>query len=150
MRSVLTIIFLLAFAIPCSAAKLPKDATPMATDQITNLYADHTISTKVSDIFFSKDGKTMGVFGKPKIKSVFSGTWEVKGNEFCMHNSPQGETKVYTDCNKFWMSGKKMYNLWSAHYDGSNPDTVGGYDPAPLKLRSGNTVADKYSANGGK
>jgi len=131
------------------ADRLPKNASPMSADEITKLYAGQTQVSKVSDIFFDPSGTTKGIFGKPKATGTFSGKWTVMGNEFCMTNSPKGESKTYKDCNKFWKVGEKIWNLWSTHYDGTKADDVKGYDPGIPPLKPGDLVSKRYAAMGG-
>jgi len=149
MRTGLAIALIACGASAAWADKLPKSAVPMAADEISKLYAGNTQVSKLSDIYFDPSGATKGLFGKPKVKGTFAGKWTVTGNEFCMNNIFKGETKVYTDCNKFWKVGDKIWSLWSAHFDGSKVDDVKGYDPKPPSLKAGDLVSKTYAAMGG-
>lgn len=131
------------------ADKLPKGATPLSANEVRAIYSGKTGVYRVSDIYYDPNGTTKGVFGKPKPTSTFKGTWTVKGNERCMYNKPKGDPKTYTDCNAFWRVGKKLYSLWTVHYDGSKPDTE--YSTEELKQhKKGDLVSKKYAAMGGE
>ncbi|MFD1982649.1 hypothetical protein ACFSOZ_08165 [Mesorhizobium newzealandense] len=133
------------------ADKLPKDAVELTADEVKAIYSGKTGFYIVSNIYYAPDGTTKGIFGKPKITTTFRGTWSVSGNEICAKNKAKGDPKIYTDCNKFWRSGKKVYDLWTVHYDGSKPDLKGGYATDTLKLfKNGDSVSKKYAASGGE
>ena len=101
-----------------------------------------------SDLYYDPNGTTKGV---SKAKKPFKGTWTVNGNEFCMSNKAKGDPKTYTDCNQFWRSGKKVYSLWSVHYDGSKPNKVNDYSPNEMKnFKQGDLVSKRYIAMGGE
>lgn len=150
-RACLTAAIVAATSTTTLADKLPKGATPLSSDEVRAIYSGKTGVYKVSDIYYDPNGTTKGVFGKPKATMTISGTWEVNGNERCMHNHPKGDPKLYTDCNAYWRSGKKIYSLWTVHYDGSKPDKVNGYWTGELKLhKDGDLVSKKYMAMGGE
>jgi len=149
MRTVLAVALIACGATAAWADKLPKNASPMAADEITKLYAGNSQVSKISNIYFDPAGTTKGVLGKPKPTGTFSGKWSVTGNEFCMNNTPKGDSKTYTDCNKFWKVGNKIWNLWSVHYDGSKADEGKGYDPGLPSLKPGDLVSKKYAEMGG-
>lgn len=133
------------------AGKLPKDAVELTAAEVKAIYSGKTGIYDVSSIYYASDGTTKGIFGKPKVTATFKGTWSVSGNEMCAKNKPKGDPKIYRDCNKFWRSGKRIYDLWSVHYDGSKPDLKSGYVTTTVKkLRDGDLVAKKYAAAGGE
>jgi hypothetical protein len=133
------------------ADKLPKDAVELAADEVKAIYSGKTGIYSVSSMYYAPDGTTKGIYGKPKITATFKGTWSVNGNEMCTKNKAKGDPKTYRDCNKFWRSGKKLYDLWSVHYDGSKPDLKGGYATDTMKkLKKGDLVSKKYAAAGGE
>ncbi len=147
----------IAFSVLTSAAtdavadKLPKNATPLTPDEVRAIYSGKTAVYSSSDVYFDPNGTTKGIFGKPKATTTFKGTWDVKDNERCMSNKAKGDPKTYTDCNAFWRSEKKIYSLWTVHYDGSKPDKVNGYWTGEVKLqKSGDRVSKKYAAMNGE
>ncbi|TPI18373.1 DUF995 domain-containing protein [Mesorhizobium sp. B4-1-1] len=136
---------------PVLAGKLPKDAVPLSADEVKAIYSGKTGLYGTSTEYYAPDGTTKGFVGKSKITATFKGTWSVNGNEVCAKNKPKGESKIYTDCNKYWRSGKKVFDLWATHYDGSTPDMKNGYaTDTAKKLRSGDLVSAKYAAAGGE
>ena len=140
-----------ATTVAAVADKLPKGATPLSADEVRSIYSGKTGVYSVSDIYYDPNGVTKGVFGKPKAKVAFKGTWAVKGNEMCMYNKSKGETKTSTDCNAYWRAGNKVYSLWSVHYDGSKPNKVNDYSPNEIKnYKTGDLVSKKYIAMGGE
>ncbi|WP_292372673.1 DUF995 domain-containing protein [Mesorhizobium sp.] len=144
-------IILGATTVAAMADKLPKGATPLPSDEVRAIYSGKTGVYSVSDVYYDPNGTTKGVFGKPKAKSTFQGTWAVKGNEHCMYNKSKGDPKTYTDCNAFWRAGNKIYSLWTVHYDGSKPDKVNEYWTGALKQhKKGDLVSKKYAAMGGE
>ena len=137
-------------AVSAFAAKLPKDAVELTPDEVKQIYSGTTGVYKNSDQYFAPDGPTIGIFGKPKIKTVFKGTWAVDGNQMCDKKQPKGDSKFYSDCTKFWKSGDKLYGLWVVHYDGSKPDEKSGYYTHELKQHKlGDLVSKRYAAAGG-
>lgn len=140
-----------ATTVAAVADKLPKGATPLSAAEVRAIYSGKTGVYSVSDIYYDPNGTTKGVFGKPKAKSTFKGTWAVKGNEYCMYNKSKGDPKTYTDCNAFWRAGNKIYSLWSVHYDGSKPNKVNDYSPSEMKnFKKGDLVSKMYIAMGGE
>ncbi|TKB10161.1 MAG: DUF995 domain-containing protein [Mesorhizobium sp.] len=147
----ITGIILGATTVTAVADKLPTGATPLSADEVRAIYSGKTGVYKASDVYYDPSGTTKGVFGKPKAKSTFEGTWVVKGNEQCMYNKSKGDSKIYTDCNAFWRAGKNIYSLWSVHYDGSKPDQVNGYAIERMKeYKKGDLVSKKFAAMGGE
>lgn len=138
-------------AIPgaASAGKLSAGAVPLSAEEVTKLHAGSTGLYPTVDEYFAPDGTTMGVFGKPAVKSVFAGKWVVQGNTLCTLNGSKYDAKIYVDCNSFWRDGDKVMMLWSTHSDGSKVDAVNGYYDTSGAMKPGNLVADRYKAAGG-
>jgi hypothetical protein len=150
MRLLSSVVLSSVLITPCLAAKLPDDAKPLSESEIKNMYSGKTGVYKVSDVYYSPTGTVKGVFGKPKPKSTFSGTWEVSGNEICMKNKGRDDSKIYTDCNKIWRSGNKIYELWTVHYDGTKPNGKDDYSTDVMhQLKAGDLVSKQYEKMGG-
>ena len=66
-----------------------------------------------------------------------------------MNTGGKNDTKVYTDCNRFWRVGNKIRNIWSTRYDGSTADEVNGYGLGTPPLKPGDLVSKSYTAMGG-
>jgi hypothetical protein len=146
---ILVLATLVLAASPALADKLPKDATPLSSDEITKLYAGKTAVWSKSNAYFSPDGTIKLVFGKPRIEAALKGKWNVSGNEICMVNT-SASGKVYTDCWKWWRSGKDLYTLLSRSYTGERPDEINGYYKSEIAgLKKGDLVSKAYAAAGG-
>jgi hypothetical protein len=108
---------LLAATIVCcpveakNKGKLPKTATPMTTEEITAMLSGNSIDFKMVQYYFAPDGKLLGV--DPKNKWTADGTWDVKGNTWCLHSvwhSPDGKkSENYEQCSEKYRDGKKIY-----------------------------------------
>jgi hypothetical protein len=131
------------------AKKLPKNAKPMTTEEVTAIYSGNSVVWDNSKAYFSPEKKVKGVFGKGKDRVLYSGEWSVTDNEACMKNSPKGETKTYTDCWKWWHVGKGSLTLWSVHYDDSKPDLKNGYYDESKNIKKGDKVTKEYEELGG-
>jgi hypothetical protein len=132
------------------ADKLPQNATPMTSDEVTTLYSGNSAIWSNSKAFFAPDHKVKGVFGKGKDRITYSGEWSVKDNELCVSNTAKGDPKVYTDCWKWWRAEDKTLTLWSVHYDGSKADLDDGYyDDEAEKIKQGDQVTKEFEELGG-
>jgi hypothetical protein len=89
--------------------KLPKDATPMPSEEIRALLSGNSIDFKVAQYYFAPDGTLWGLS-----KDWYAdGTWTVEGNTWCLNSSWHGPKKAkednYTQCNEKYKVGKKIF-----------------------------------------
>ena len=127
------------------ADDLPAGAVPLTSDEVTKIYSGKTAFYKVSTIYYAPDGTMKGVFGG---KSPFKGTWTVASNEQCQVSGNPGE-KQYKDCNKYWRAGKKIWSLWTVHYDDTPVDEHGYWDKQVQQFKPGDQVSKLYRKVGG-
>jgi hypothetical protein len=139
------------FADAAIAQKLPKNATPLTNEEVIALYSGNTAVWKGSRAYFAPDNKVKGIFGEKAKRVTYSGEWSAADNEVCMKNRPKGDPALYTDCWKWWRSGKKLLTLWSVHYDGSKADEKNGYyDKEAKALKKGDLLTKEYEELGGE
>ena len=144
----------LLVAIPAmSAAKagdLPAGAVALSSDEVTKIYSGKTAFWKSATIYFASDGTIKGYYGAPP-KGALIGTWSVNGNEGCMksHDVHDDVSKETTDCNKYWKSGKTVWQLWSVHFNNSPVDPHGYYDKSLSAFRPGDQIEKEYRKFGG-
>lgn len=136
------------------ADKMPKGATPLTTNEIKTIYADHTAQWgPTTAAYFGADGTVRGYFEN---RWVFWGKTTQAGNEQCAHNqgmdskTKKSNGKITTD---FWKWVKdpngKLWTLYTKAYDNHKLDLVNGWYNEMKKLKPGNLVAAKYTAMGG-
>jgi hypothetical protein len=132
------------------ADKLPKSAKPLTAEEITAMYAGHTAKWKGSNAWFAPDKSIKGLFGKKLDEALYFGTWSVTGNEVCMtNNSEDVKTKKkggpFTDCWQWFRDDKKrLWTLWSKHYDGSKVPKNAYYRGEEKILVEGDSVSEKF------
>ena len=137
-------------SVPCSADSLPKGAVPLTTSEIVGIYSGKTGIYRVTDEYYAPDFTTRGVWGKPKPRFAFSGRWSARGNEFCVTNRAKGDLRTFTDCDRYWRVGRKIFALWTVHYDRSQTDPTSGFRVKSFAaLRQGDRVSARYRALGG-
>lgn len=134
-------------AVFAQAESLPKNASPMKSEVLKQIYSGNTAFWKDAEIYFAPGGSIKGLFGKPKIKALIEGSWSIAGNEICIYSYRTKEQNFSRDCFQYWLEGKRIVALWSAHADGSAADQVNGYHMGEEKtLRPGDLVSEEYSA----
>ena len=151
MRTILgpTIFALLAIS-PALAGDLPGSATPVTSEEATQLYSGKTALYKSASFYFAPDGTTKGYYGKPP-KGALVGTWTANGNELCVtsHGFLATDTTPTVNCNKYWKDGKRIWSLWSVHFDNSPVDPHGYGDKEISQYKPGDLVEKQYKALGG-
>jgi len=133
--------------VPAHADSLPKTAIPMERELVKKLYSGNTAIWKDSNVYFAPDGSIKGLFGKPKINALMEGSWSVTGNEICIYTFKTKDPNFNRDCYQYWLDGKRIVALWSAHSDSSAVDQNNGYHFGEEKnLSPGDLVSEKYTA----
>ncbi len=56
-----------------------------------------------------------------------------------------GDSGTATDCWKWYKDGKKIWTLWSTHYDGSKPKKGDYYQSEAKILKAGDKVSEEYA-----
>lgn len=148
MRVALAFAAIVIMAQPSLADKLPKNAKPMSTAELKKIYSGNSQVWDKSQVYFSPDMNTKGVFGRPA-SHTFSGKWSVNGNKVCMNNksvdvkTKKSDGKTYTDCWTFYKEGNKTWSLWSNNYD--KQMTENDYWTKELgTLKKGDKVSKNY------
>ena len=133
-----------------AAGDLPSAAVPLTSEEATQLWSGKTALYKASSFYFAPDGTAKGFYGKPP-KAALVGTWAANGNELCLTSRGFGpdDSKPTVNCNKFWKDGKKIWSLWSVHFDNSPVDPRGYWDKETSQYRPGNLVEKEYKKLGG-
>lgn len=118
MRSLLkfTVAAILLFntnsALAKNSGKLPKDAQPMASEEVKKLVAGQTVDYKVALYYFDPAGTLIGVLQKDD--AFAEGKWVIKDNEFCLMADWRGAEKTkppfhFELCKKYYLSKKTIY-----------------------------------------
>ncbi|MCP3054686.1 DUF995 domain-containing protein [Aurantimonas marianensis] len=100
--------------------KLPKNAEPLSSDEISKIYEGHSVNykTKKSDIFYVwlSGGKVLGIATDLKDKSsngYAEGGWAVKENQICYNYDwfDKDRKVVFQDekCKEWYRSGNQVW-----------------------------------------
>ena len=150
MKQITLAIMIAVVPIPCLAERLPGGAVPLTASEIVNIYSGKTGIYRITDEYYAPDFTTRGVWGKPKPRFAFTGRWTARGNEFCVTNRARGDLRTFTDCDRYWRVGGRIYALWTVRFDGSRTDPVNGFRLKSFsRLRPGDHVFARYRAIGG-
>jgi hypothetical protein len=130
------------------ADNLPKNAKPMSADEVRSVYSGKSAVWDASTrAFFAPNGTVIGYNLKEKV--TFTGSWAVSSNRNCMNVSwkkiKSGDTGKSTDCWQWYKDGKKIWTLWSTHYDGSKPKKGDYYQGEAKILKAGDKVSGEYT-----
>lgn len=149
MRSFIILVAIALSVGPSAAEKLPPDAKPMSSQELKAIFAGNSQIWQKSRVYFAPDMTTKGLYGAPVTHS-FSGKWNVKGNTICMNNksidvkSKKSDGKTYTDCWKFFKSGKRVLSLYSNNF--GHKTTENDYWDSELKtLKKGDQISKRYA-----
>lgn len=99
-------------ALAKNQGKLPGDAKPMASGDLTKLVIGRSVDYKIAAYYFNPDGHVIGVGGKND--GFAEGTWTITDNEFCFVTDWKGADKAkppfhYEKCQKFYLSKTVVY-----------------------------------------
>lgn len=143
----LAVIVVAGFIPDAMADKLPKSAQPMSTADVSAMYSGKTADWGSARAYFAPDGSVIGYNSKEK--GTFKGSWSVSSNRNCMKirwkSTKTGESGNSTDCWDWFRDGKKIWTLWSTHYDGSQPKKDDYYQGEVKKLKAGDRVSKQYA-----
>jgi Protein of unknown function (DUF995) len=151
MRAILGTSIVMALGISRAfAGDLPGTAVPLTTAEAAQIYSGKTALYKGSSFYFAPDGTAKGYYGKPP-KGALLGTWVANDNEVCLtsHGFRADDSKPTVNCNKYWRDGKKIWSLWTVHFDNSPVDPHGYWDKETSQYKPGDLVEEQYTALGG-
>lgn len=147
MRKLIAASLLMISVVACGPAlaknqgKLPKGATPMATDDVRKVYSGNSVDFKVAKYYFAPDGSLVGLGND----AFADGSWGVNGNEFCLNSKWHGKDKasapsLFDLCYTYFKSGKKT---WTTVTKGEAQYIGDTNDGELKKIRKGNIIGDK-------
>lgn len=113
------IVVLVAFTALVSTAaeaknqgKVPKDAVPMAPEEITKILSGNTFvpAKSTGGYYFAPDGKLIGLGSGGWFAE---GSWAVTGNTWCLdsvwHGPDKSKSENYAQCSEKYKVGKVIY-----------------------------------------
>lgn len=123
--------------------KLPKDAVPLTAAETKALWSGKTINWNPAKMYWSPDGKAVGVYPVKGREGFAEGTWTVSGNEMCSDviwygADKGGKTTPENSCAKYYKAGKVIWTLNTKEQERYMGDIWSGVDK---KLKKGDSAS---------